>query len=150
MTLDKAKGEGSVLIKAGPYSDSVAFWIAKQYTETLTAVFTDHGTKTLDLTASADDFTLQAPKSVTMNAGQHKSEVLVLKENPWIGFQFVDHKTGKDVGNIQLGLNLPGKGDTDQTYASGVLKIKSLDPGTGEVKKTTHPDVWSAEKVEEI
>jgi hypothetical protein len=149
-TKDNAKGKGPVLIQAGPRSASTRFWSPKQYKETLTINFTDQGTQTFDVSASGDDWISEAPKTVTLNNGDNKIEILVLRPRPWIGFQFIDDKTTKDVTNIQLSLNLPRRGDMDATYDKGVLKIDRLDPGTGEVKKTSHVDVWSAEKVEEV
>jgi hypothetical protein len=150
MTKNKEKGTGTVLIEAGKRSASVPFWVKKQYTETLGATFTDRGTETFDITASAEDWLSEGKKTVTLNNGDEKSEVLVLRPRPWIAFQFVDQKTGKDVPDVQLSLKLPRKGDTEETYTKGVLKIPGLDPGTGEVKKALHAEVWSAEKVEEV
>ena len=149
-TKNNEKGDGSVTIQAGKRSASVPFWKAKKYTETAPAKFTDQGTETFDITAEAgDDWMSDSKKTVTLNNGDDKSETLVLRPRPWIGFHFIDQKTNKDVPDIQLSMKLPRKGEIEETYTKEVLKIKGLEPGTGEVKKALHADVWFVEKVEE-
>ena len=150
VTKDKAKGNGMVQIQAGDRSANAPFWSVKQFTETTGVSFTDIGPATFNVSAAADDWIADAPKSVTLQNGDEKIEILTLRPRPWIGFQFIEEKTNKDVPQITLSLKLPRKGETDEVYAKDLLKIESLDNGTGEVKKTLHAEVWSVEKVEAV
>jgi hypothetical protein len=149
VTKNKEKGKGTVLITAGTRSASVPFFAGKQFTETQGTEFTHDVPESFDVAADAEDWIAEAPKPVSMQNGDVKTEILTLRPRPWIGFQFIDEKTTKNVAGIKLSLKLPKKGDVEETSIDGELKIPKLDPGVGEVKKALCDDVvWSVEKVE--